>query len=98
MVTAMGWDFEWDEQKAITNRRKHKVSFGEAKTIFDDPFLATFPDESHSVNERRYISVGASAEGKVLVVAHTERGNKIRIINCRKATTMERRAYEEGEF
>lgn len=90
--------FEWDEVKARDNFKKHKVSFEDCKTIFNDPFLFTFPDNKHSAREERYINIGISANGQVLVLTHTERGEKIRIINCRKATSRERRFYEEGSF
>lgn len=92
----MELNFEWDEAKAQENWRKHKVSFDEAKTVFGDPFLWTFPDPDHSYTEECYLSIGYSAKGRVLVVSHTERRGKIRIISCRKATVTERRAYEEG--
>ena len=85
--------FEWDETKAKSNFQKHKVSFEEGKTIFNDPFLFTFSDEQ--IYEKRFINIGLSAEGRILVLTHTERKGKIRIINCRKATTHERRFYEE---
>jgi len=75
----------------------HKVSFEEAKTVFNDPLLWTFPDVGHSDKEERLISIGASSVGRTLVVCHTERGGKIRLISCRKATARERRAYERGE-
>ena len=88
--------FEWDEVKAKSNLKKHKVSFEEGKTIFNDPFLFTFPDNAHSTNEERFINIGISASGHILVLTHTERQDKIRIINCRKATARERRFYEEG--
>jgi uncharacterized protein len=94
--------FEWDENKARENLRKHKVSFEEAKTAFNDPLLITFPDEYHSDYEDRYISIGISAKSRVLLVVHTEREQNedtliVRIISCRKATSSERRVYEEGE-
>jgi uncharacterized DUF497 family protein len=94
--------FEWDENKARENLKKHKVSFEEAKTVFNDPLLITFPDEEHSENEERYISIGTSATSKILLVIHTEREASeetliIRIISCRQATASERRTYEEGE-
>jgi uncharacterized DUF497 family protein len=94
--------FEWDENKARENLKKHKVSFEEAKTVFNDPLLITFPDEEHSENEKRYISIGTSAPSKILLVIHTEREASeetliIRIISCRQATASERRTYEEGE-
>jgi uncharacterized DUF497 family protein len=88
--------FEWDEAKAKSNLRKHRVSFEEAKTVFGDPLLLTFPDEAHSAGEERYLSLGLSAKGRVLVVAHTNRAGAIRMISCRKATAGERRSYEEG--
>ncbi len=88
--------FEWDENKAKANFQKHKVSFDEAKTVFDDPYLLTFPDIEHSNSEQRYINIGFSLKRRILIVIHTERGNIIRIISCRKATKSERKAYEEG--
>jgi uncharacterized DUF497 family protein len=88
--------FEWDEEKARENLKKHKASFEEAKTVYSDPFLWTFPDPEHSDIEQRYVNIGYSSRGRVLVVIHTEREGNIRIISCRKATANERRAYEEG--
>jgi uncharacterized protein len=90
--------FEWDEEKAKENLRKHRVSFEEAKTIYNDPCLLTFPDLEHSEEEQRNINVGTSSVGRVLVVVHTERGKNIRIISCRKATRREWRAYGEGDY
>lgn len=90
--------FEWDEVKAKANIQKHKVSFEDGKTIFNDPFLFTFTDEKHSTNEERFINIGLSANGRILVLTHTERQDKIRIISCRKATAREKKFYEEGSF
>lgn len=90
--------FEWDETKAKINFKKHKVNFEEAKTIFNDPFLFTFPDDKHLVHEERFINIGLSAEGRILILTHTERKGKIRIISCRQATPRERSFYEEGSF
>ncbi|MBI5374946.1 MAG: BrnT family toxin [Candidatus Schekmanbacteria bacterium] len=90
--------FEWDEVKAKFNYKKHKVSFDEGKTIFNDPFLFTFPDNEHSINEDRYINIGISSKGRILILIHTERKDRIRIISCRKATDSERRFYEKGSF
>ena len=90
--------FEWDENKATANIQKHHVSFTEAKTIFDDPFLWTFLDSEHSEGEQRYVSIGTSAKGRTLVVVHTERHPNIRIISCRKATASERKAYAKTNF
>ena len=93
--------FEWDKKKAKANLQKHKISFDEAKTLFNDPLLLTIPDEYHADNEERYLSIGLSAYGNILVIVHTERRETeelliIRIISCRKATASERRSYEEG--
>ena len=88
--------FEWDEVKARQNLKRHKVSFDEGKTIFNDPFLLTYPDIDGSEAEERYINIGLSVKNRALVLIHTERQSKIRIISCRKATARERRHYEEG--
>ncbi|MCI0475191.1 MAG: BrnT family toxin [Anaerolineales bacterium] len=87
--------FQWDEEKAKTNLRAHKVSFEEGETIFSDPFSITIPDPDHSIDEERYIDIGTSDNGRLLVVSYTERGTDIRIISCRKATPTERRIYEK---
>lgn len=94
----MDLKFEWDDEKTKKNLRNHQISFEEAKSVFKDSFLTTFPDPKHSIGEQCYLNIGLSASGRVLVVVHTERGEKIRIISCRKATTSERRDYEEGNF
>lgn len=91
----MPMQFEWDEEKAEINLRKHKVGFEEAKTVFSDPLSITIDDPDHSKEEQRYIDIGKSASGKLLVVVYTERGSKTRIISCRRATPTERRKYEE---
>jgi len=88
--------FEWDEVKARENLKKHKVDFDEGKTIFNDPFLLTYPDIDSSEAEEHYVNIGLSVRDRVLVLIHTERQGKIRIISCRKATARERRHYEEG--
>ena len=95
--------FEWDANKASTNLTKHKVSFEESKTLFNDPFLVTFPDERHSNTEERLISIGTSAHRRILLVVHTDRKETadnviIRIISCRKATPSERIAYEKIKY
>ena len=92
----MKLNFEWDEEKAKANLKKHRASFDEATTVFIDPFSITIPDPDHSMDEQRYIDIGSSSKGHVLVVAYTERGSIIRIISCRKATSSERKLYEEG--
>ena len=80
----MKLNFEWDEEKAKANIKKHRVSFDEAITVFVDPFSITIPDPDHSVAEQRYIDIGSSDKGHVLIVVYTERGSNIRIISCRR--------------
>jgi uncharacterized DUF497 family protein len=94
----MAPNFEWDEVKANTNRKKHGVSFDEAATVLSDPFSITIPDPDHSVDEQRSVDIGTSDRGGVLVVTYTERGTNIRIISCRRATRSERKLYEEGDY
>ncbi len=89
----MALQFEWDENKATINYQKHGISFDEAKTVFNDPFSITIADPEHSLNEDRYIDIGISARGQLLVVVYTERKYTIRIISCRQATARERRTY-----
>jgi len=92
----MSLSFEWDEGKASGNLAKHGVSFSEASTVFADSLSRTIPDPLHSHDEGRFIIVGESSEGHTLVVAHTHRGEVIRIISARKAAPRERRDYERG--
>lgn len=89
-------EFEWDEEKAAANITKHRVSFDEAKTVFDDPLYVDFYDPDHSADEHRYIIIGESQSGRLLIVSYTERDNVARIISAREATRSEREAYEEG--
>jgi uncharacterized protein len=87
--------FEWDSEKARQNLSKHNVSFEEASTVFDDPLSLTVPDPRHSVQERRFVIIGSSAVGRLLVVVHTDRGRTVRIVSARSATRRERKEYEE---
>lgn len=89
--------FEWDPQKADSNQKKHGVSFQEAASVLGDNLSITYPDPDHSVKENRFITVGMSRLGRVLMVAHTDRRGNIRIISARKTTRQERRYYEESE-
>ena len=89
-------EFEWDQNKAAFNFSKHGISFGEAKTVFNDPLYVDFFDPDHSYNEHRYIIIGQSINNRLLLVAYTERKNKIRLISVREATGRERKDYEEG--
>lgn len=88
-------NFEWDPAKARQNRRKHRVSFHDAATVFGDPLAITYPDPDHSASEQRFITVGMSLRGQILIVAHADREESVRIISARKATTRERKDYEE---
>ncbi|MFN6558858.1 MAG: BrnT family toxin [Nostoc sp. ChiSLP01] len=87
--------FEWHEEKAKENLQKHGINFEEAKTVFNDPFSITISDPNHSVNEERYIDIGLSLRGQLLVVVYTECQFSIRIISCRRATKAERKVYEQ---
>jgi uncharacterized DUF497 family protein len=89
--------FTWDVRKAAANLKKHRTDFREAATIFDDPLSTTFPDLDHSEKEQRFLTVGQSLQQRVLVVAHTEESDTIRIISARKATRREQRFYEENQ-
>ena len=91
-------DFEWDEAKAESNERKHDVTFVEAMTIFADPLSVTGYDPLHAVDEERFLTMGTSVDGQLLVVSHTDRGESIRIISAREATRRERKDYEDGSF
>ncbi len=91
----MSLQFAWDEHKARSNADKHGVTFEEASSVFADPLAAIFTDEAHSDEELREIMVGHSAEGRLLLVSLTERGEVIRIISARQATQRERKDYEQ---
>ncbi|MGA9349333.1 MAG: BrnT family toxin [Anaerolineae bacterium] len=92
----MAFIFQWDKKKARRNLRDHKVSFEEASTVFGDTLSRTIDDPLHSEEEDRYVIIGQSARGRLLVVVHTIRGDDIRIISARVATPTERKDYEEG--
>ena len=89
-------EFEWNPDKADINLRKHNISFHEATTVFNDSLSVTFPDPDHSIGEERYVIIGMSELGKLLIVSHTDRENRIRIISARIANRQEKRFYEEG--
>ena len=88
-------EFEWDPDKATRNLTKHGVSFQEAATVFGDPLALTFFDPDHSEEEDRFLTFGNSSDGRLLVVSHTDREDRIRIISARRATRKERKSYEE---
>jgi uncharacterized DUF497 family protein len=91
-----GMQFEWDPEKAVTNERKQGLAFQEAATVFSDPLAITFGDPDHSLDEERCITFGLSRLVRLLVVSHTYRGDRTRIISARLATRQERKIYEEG--
>ncbi len=88
-------EFEWDLKKEAENTQKHRVGFSEAATVFGDILSITVPDPDHSLEEDRSITVGMSHRHRLLIVAHTERGERIRIISARELTRAERKVYEE---
>jgi uncharacterized DUF497 family protein len=91
-------DFEWDETKAEANDHKHGVTFIEAMTVFADPLSVTGYDPRHADDEDRFLTMGTSLDGRLLVVSHADRGDSIRIISAREAARRERRDYEDGDF
>lgn len=92
----MEQEFEWDDEKAKRNQANHGVPFDEASTVFGDLLSATIPDPLHSAEENRFVTVGMSYRQRVIVVVHSERGERTRIISARQATSSERKKYEEG--
>lgn len=92
----MGLVFEWDAAKATANETKHGVSFEEAASAFADPLSLTVGDPDHSEGEARYVLLGESFSGRLIVCAHAEEGDRIRIISARLASRSEQRAYEVG--
>lgn len=91
-------EFAWSRAKAAANERKHGVSFGEAITVFGDALSLTALDPDHSDTEDRFITMGTSAAGCLLVVVHADRDERVRIISARRATRRERKDYEDGRF
>ena len=92
----MDIEFEWDPVKEELSLEKHGVSFHEAATVFADPLSWTFPDADHSIREQRYLTIGVSSAGRTVLVSHTDRGKRTRLISACLATRKERRDYEEG--
>ena len=89
--------YEWDPKKAAANLTKHKVSFDEATGVFTDPFALTFDDPDHSLDEKRFITIGTSSKQRILFLAHADRGeDHVRIIHARPATKTEAHAYQEA--
>ncbi|HEU5014542.1 MAG TPA: BrnT family toxin [Roseiflexaceae bacterium] len=92
----MKLNFTWDNTKAAKNLEKHRVSFEEAQTVFDNPLAVILPDPAHSSEELREIIIGHSVNDRLLLISFTERQDSIRIISARRATTKEQRDYESG--
>ena len=88
---------DWDDNKADSNLSKHGVSFDDALTVFDDPLARTRDDPDHSVDERRFVTIGRTRRDNLIVVCHTMTDEEIRIISAREAESVERRDYEEEE-
>lgn len=88
-------EFEWDPKKAKENLRKHRVSFEEASSVFGDELAAFYQDPDHSVHEMRFLTIGTSAQGRLLHIAFADRGEHIRIITARKVTKLEKELYEK---
>lgn len=88
--------FDWDDAKAAANHEKHGVEFVEAATVFADPNALTYFDEPHSLHEDRYVTIGFSLAGRMLLVCHTERDETTRLISARPATVRERRGYVDA--
>jgi len=86
--------FTWDRRKDRANLEKHGLSFAEASTVFADPLAATIDDPDHSEGEARFVTMGFTANNRLIVVSHTEEGDTVRIISAREATSHERKAYE----
>ena len=86
--------FEWDPNKAAENLIKHGTSFDEASSVFGDPLATTIDDPDHSIDEFRFLTMGYTKNQRLIVVAHTERGGRVRIISAREPTPQERKQYE----
>jgi len=89
--------FQWDPRKAAANLAKHAVSFDEASTVFGDPLAGTVPDPEHSTDEARFVTIGRSARGRLIVVTHADRGDDLRIISARRAMAGEKKKHAEGQ-
>jgi uncharacterized DUF497 family protein len=101
MSTPFQYTFDWDPNKAVANRRKHGVGFEQAATVFSDPLAVSIYDEDHSDQEERWITLGRTDNGQLLVVVHTHQEVSpteaaIRLISARTATPHEQRDYEQG--
>jgi uncharacterized protein len=89
--------FEWDPKKAAQNLQKHGVSFEDAAAVFGDPLAGTIPDPAHSTGEARFVTMGMTPAQRLIVIVHTDRDDRIRIISARSATRAEKKRHEEGK-
>jgi uncharacterized protein len=89
-------EFEWDPKKAAANLRNHGVSFEDAAAMFGDPLTGTIPDPMHSTDEPRFVTIGRTPAQRLIVVVHTDLGDRVRIISARPATRAEKKKHEEG--
>jgi uncharacterized DUF497 family protein len=96
IIEMVAANFEWDEDKAKTNLRKHDISFNEAKTVFEDAYSLTLDDPTHSILEDCFLTIGYYSQNRLLLVVHTERQGNIRIISARRVTKHERKIYEQS--
>lgn len=87
---------EWDDDKAAANERSTASPSPKQRRPLEDPLSLTFRDPAHSLEEARFLTFGHAASGRILVVAHTDREDAVRLISARRATRAERRFYEEG--
>jgi len=96
-------EFDWDPAKATSNTAKHGVTFEEAMTVFRDPLARSLLDRDHGAGEERWVTLGETATGNILVVVHTwfeidpER-TAVRIISARRSTRIETRQYRDDQF
>ena len=88
-------EYEWDPEKDRINQRLHGVSFAEASTVFLDPLAATVPDERFAMDEFRFRTTGYTLTNRLVIVCHTDRGDRVRIISAREVAARERRQYEQ---
>jgi uncharacterized protein len=98
VISIDGMEFDWDSKKAAANLKKHGLSFQEAATMFGDPMAYMVADPNHSEDEDRYVSIGYTETGRLVVVSHTEHEGVTRIISPRKANRKERKSHEEGQY
>lgn len=90
-------EFEWDPDKDLANQQKHGIDFHEATSVFGDPLAWTVTDPDHSLEEQRFLTAGYSSRQRLIIVSHTDREGRLRIISARLVTASERQIYEEGD-